>query len=144
MLHPDVSLHARSAADSAILNGISTDVRGISFGTRIALASSSTTTVSSGGERMATLGERIAAVEGDVREQRVRTAGMKEEIANLRLDMNARFDAIDRRFESVDRRLDLLDAKMSRQFVWLVGVQVMTLAAVVTSLATILSAVAGR
>lgn len=93
---------------------------------------------------MATLGERIAAVEGDVREQRVRTAGMKEEIANLRLDMNARFDAIDRRFESVDRRLDLLDAKMSRQFVWLVGVQVMTLAAVVTSLVTILSAVAGR
>lgn len=93
---------------------------------------------------MATLGERIAAVEGDVREQQVRTHGMKEEIANLRFDMNARFDAIDRRFESVDRRLDLLDAKMSRQFVWLVGVQVMTLAAVVTSLATILSAVAGR
>jgi len=100
---------------------------------------------------MATLGERIAAVESDVREQQVRTGGMKEEIANLRLDMNARFEAIDRRFdgvdrrfESIDRRFDLLDAKMSRQFVWLVGVQVMTLAAVVTSLATILSAVAGR
>ncbi len=121
---------------------------------------------------MATLGERITVVEGDVREQRVRTDGLHEALANLRQDMSAgfaavdrrfdrieqrfeavdrrfegvdrRFESMDRRFEGMDRRFDQLDAKVSRQFVWLVGVQVMTLAAVVTSLATILSAVGGR
>ena len=43
--------------------------------------------------------------------------------------IDARFAAIDARFEAVDRRFDALDAKMSRQFVWLVGIIVTTLAA---------------
>ncbi len=41
---------------------------------------------------------------------------------------------IDRRFEGVERRLDAVDEKLSRSFVWLVGVQVTTLAAIVAAL----------
>jgi hypothetical protein len=39
-------------------------------------------------------------------------------------------ERVDRRFEGVDRRIDALDAKMSRQFMWLVGLHVMTLTAI--------------
>jgi tetrahydromethanopterin S-methyltransferase subunit G len=93
---------------------------------------------------MATLGERMPAVEGDVREHQVRIDDVRDELGKLRQDMNRQFESVDRRIDSIDHRFDLLDAKVSRQFVWLVGVQVMTLAAVVTSLATILSAVSGH
>jgi hypothetical protein len=51
--------------------------------------------------------------------------------------MDARFEAIDRRFEAIDRRFDAvdqrfvaLDAKVSRQFAWVVGIQVTTLVAI--------------
>jgi hypothetical protein len=46
----------------------------------------------------------------------------------------------DRRFNAVDHRFDVLDANMSRQFVWLVGVRVMTLVALVTALGAMLAA----
>lgn len=48
--------------------------------------------------------------------------------------IDLRLDAIDRRFEGVDRRLDGLDTKMSRQFMWLVGLHVTTLLAIVAAL----------
>jgi hypothetical protein len=41
--------------------------------------------------------------------------------------MDAKFDAVDRRFER-------LDDKMSRQFVWMTGIQITTLVAVVAAL----------
>jgi hypothetical protein len=41
---------------------------------------------------------------------------------------------MDARFEGHDRRFDGLDDKMSRQFVWLVGIQVTTLVAMVGAL----------
>jgi len=51
--------------------------------------------------------------------------------------LEARVDSfearVDRRFDAVDRRIDGLDDKMARQFVWLVGLQVTTLAAVMTA-----------
>ena len=121
---------------------------------------------------MATLAGRVTAVEGQGREQAVKVDGIQAGIDALRQDMNAhfagmtlRFDAIDRQFDAVDRRFEtadgqfeaidrkfeivghrfeVMDAKVSRQFMWLAGVQVMTLAAVVTSLATILAALAAR
>jgi hypothetical protein len=74
--------------------------------------------------------------------------GIRENLARLREDMNRQFsdcrDDTNRRFDAADRRSALLDAKLSRQSVWLVGLQVMSLAAVVTSVATILSAISGR
>ena len=43
-------------------------------------------------------------------------------------------ERVGRRFEGVDRRIDALDATMSRQFMWLVGLHVMTLTAIIGAL----------
>jgi uncharacterized coiled-coil protein SlyX len=86
---------------------------------------------------MRAVDERLSYLEGRSREQQVMVDGLGREVANLRKDMN-------RGFDSLGRRLEILDDRVGRQFVWLVGVQVMTLAAVVTSLAAILGALAGR
>jgi hypothetical protein len=41
---------------------------------------------------------------------------------------------LDQRFERVDQRFDALDAKLSRQFMWLAGMLLTTLIAVVAAL----------
>jgi ABC-type uncharacterized transport system fused permease/ATPase subunit len=43
-------------------------------------------------------------------------------------------DRMERRFESVDRRFDRLEDRMSRYFMWQVGIQITTLTAVVVAL----------
>ena len=48
--------------------------------------------------------------------------------------IDKRFESIDRRFESIDGRIDALDDKVSRQFMWLVGIQITVLIAVVSAL----------
>jgi len=48
--------------------------------------------------------------------------------------MESRFESVDRRFDTVDRRVDVLDEKVSRQFVWLVALQMTTLVAIVGAL----------
>jgi hypothetical protein len=58
--------------------------------------------------------------------------------------IDRRFEAIDRRFDTVDRRVDALDELVSRQFVWLVGLQVTTLVATVGALATIVGVLLAR
>lgn len=90
---------------------------------------------------MAALEERVAYLEGKVEEHARGMDGMRDAIVQLgqRLvhleeRMDRRFEAIDRRFEGVERRLDGLDDKLSRHFVWLVGVQVTTLAAIIAAL----------
>ena len=108
---------------------------------------------------MATVEERVAFVEGRIGEQGHMVDGIREAVQNLeaRLDrrfeaIDRRFDAIDRRFEAVDRRfetieyrltaldqkldrrVDGLDQKMSRHFMWLVGIQLTTLAAIIAAL----------
>ena len=70
------------------------------------------------------LEERVSHVEGQVTELSLRLSGVEEAIRHLQQRTDARFDAVDRRFEA-------LDAKMSRQFVWLVGIIVTTLVAMV-------------
>lgn len=45
-------------------------------------------------------------------------------------------ERMDRRLDTLDRRVNGLDEKMSRYFVWIVGVQVTTLAAIVATLAS--------
>lgn len=112
---------------------------------------------------MATLEERVAFLEGRVGEHSQMLEGIRGAIVNLEQRMDRRFEAVDRRFESLEHRLaafeqkvdqrfaaidqrfvqvdqkldqrtDALDAKMSRQFIWLVGVQVTTLVAIVAAL----------
>ena len=92
---------------------------------------------------MATVEERVAYVEGQVSELSHGLADVREAVRNLEHRMDVRFEAVDRRFEAVDRRfdtvdcrIDALDNKVSRQFVWLVGLQVTTLVAMVGALLT--------
>jgi chromosome segregation ATPase len=97
---------------------------------------------------MATLEERVAYLEGQVNEQAHAQFEIRDAIRSLEHRMDGRFEAVDRRFEAVDRRfeavdrrfeavdrsLSALDDKLSRQFMWLVGIQVTTLAAIVGAL----------
>lgn len=83
---------------------------------------------------MPTLEERVAYIEGQVSEQSHSLVEVREAVRSLERRVDARFEAVDRRFDSVDRRMDLLDEKVSRQFVWLVGLQVTTLVAIVGAL----------
>jgi hypothetical protein len=90
---------------------------------------------------MPTFEERVAYIEGQVNEQSRGFAEMRETLRSLEHRMDTRFEAVDRRFEAVDRRfdgvdrgIDSLDEKVSRQFVWLVGLQVTTLVAIVGAL----------
>ena len=58
--------------------------------------------------------------------------------------IDRKFEAIDRKFELVDRRFDSLDGKMSRQFLWLVGLSVTTLATMAAGFAALAATLAGR
>lgn len=100
----------------------------------------------------------MAFLEGRVGEHGQMLTGIRDAVADLGERMDRRFEAVDRRFESVDRRfeavdrrfeavehrLDTMDAKFSRYFLWMVGLQVTTLTAVVAALASVLSALSGR
>ena len=90
---------------------------------------------------MATLDERVAFLEGRVVEHSHMLDGIREAIVHLEQRMDRRFElleqrfaAIDQRFVGLDQRIDNLDAKVSRQFMWLVGIQMTTLAAIVAAL----------
>jgi hypothetical protein len=83
------------------------------------------------------LEERLSHAEGQVSELSLRLSGVEAAIHHLEQRTDARFDAVDRRF-------DALDAKMSRQFMWLVGIQITTLAGIVTTLAAIAAAFISR
>lgn len=92
---------------------------------------------------MSTLEERVAFIEGQVSEQSHAMIEVREAVRMLehRVDgrfeaMDRRFEAVDRRFDTVDRRIDALDEKLSRYFVWVVGLQVTTLVAIVGALLT--------
>jgi len=92
-----------------------------------------------------TVEERVAAVEGRVGEQSVMMEAIRQSIDRLdqrltamdsRIDqrftaidqrfaqIDQRFTQIDQRFAAIDSRFVALDDKMSRQFQFLVGIQV--------------------
>ena len=81
--------------------------------------------------------------------------GIRDALQSLEARMNRRFEQIDRRFEVFDQRLEALDAKldakMSRHFVWIVGIQITSLiamaggfAAVASGFASVAAAIADR
>ena len=88
---------------------------------------------------MPRLEERVAAVESAVQEHSAMMAGIRDAMVSLEARVDRRLESMearmDRRFETMDRRIDDVDAKMSRQFMWMVGLQATTLAAVVAALA---------
>lgn len=77
---------------------------------------------------MVSFEERVAFLEGRVSEHSRAVDGIREAIRHME-------ERMDRRFEAVDRRLTSVDDKMTRHFVWLVGIQVTTLAAIIAALA---------
>ena len=90
---------------------------------------------------METLEERVAYLEGKMEEHSLGFVSLRESITRLEQRIDTRFEAVDRRFEAIDRkfeavdhRFELMDDKMSRHFLWLVGIQVTTLIAVVGAL----------
>lgn len=76
---------------------------------------------------MESVEERMAYVEGRIEEQGIAMNDMRD--ATVRLE-----DRMERRFEAVDRRFDRLEDRMSRYFMWQVGIQITTLTAVVVAL----------
>jgi uncharacterized coiled-coil protein SlyX len=96
---------------------------------------------------MPTIEERVAYLEGQVSEQSHALLEVRDAVRHLEQRMDARFESLerrfegrfeaaDRRFDATDRRIDALEDKMSRQFVWIVGVQVTTFAAIAGALLT--------
>jgi len=113
---------------------------------------------------MPTIDERVAYLEGKVEEHSHGFAELREMVIHLDQKIDRRLDAVDRRFEALDLRFERLeqrldqridgvaqkvealdakiglglmrlDDKMSRQFLWILGVQVAVLIAVVGALA---------
>ncbi|RME66959.1 MAG: hypothetical protein D6778_03940 [Nitrospirae bacterium] len=92
-----------------------------------------------------TLEERVAYLEGRVEEHSRQWTEIKEAIMALDARMQAfeqrvdrrfeandrRFESIDRRFESIERRIEHLDQKFSRYFLWIIGIQISILMAVI-------------
>ena len=84
-----------------------------------------------------TLEERVADLEGQVSEQSHAVIDIRDALRRLEERIDARFDSTDRRIDGIDDRVsrcwESLSGKMSRQFVWLVGMQVTTLAAILVA-----------
>jgi len=97
-----------------------------------------------------TIEERVSFLEGQLSEQSHTLQELRGDIQRLEARMDARFEAVDRhfdavdrrfeaiggRFDAVDRRFEGLGGKMSTQFLWLVGIQVTMLVAIVGALLT--------
>ena len=98
------------------------------------------------------LEERIAYLEGKVEEHSrgfgdltVRIDALGQKVDRFRAELSGRIGAISARIDVLDQRIDrfrgelsgridALDQKMSRQFVWLVGIQVAVLLAIIGAL----------
>jgi uncharacterized coiled-coil protein SlyX len=83
---------------------------------------------------MATLGERVVFLERQMAEQTHAFTAIRDSLAGFegrfdRLDQRA--DRLEQRVDRLGERINRLDDKMSRQFLWIVGIQITTLVAVV-------------
>lgn len=87
---------------------------------------------------MPTVEERVAYLEGKVEEHSRGFGELRELVIHLdqkvdrfREELAARIEALDQRPSA---RIEALDQKVSRQFIWLVGFQIMVLLAVIGAL----------
>ena len=80
---------------------------------------------------MPTADERLAFVEGRMTEQSQTFLEIRDEMREMRGEMRAEMRDIRGELRDAIRRLD---DRVSRQFMWLVGIQVTTLAAIVVAL----------
>ena len=105
--------------------------------------------------------ERLTVAEQQVEENARAIEGLRGAVAELGRHMDQRFEVIDQRFEAMERRfeamesrfdrmeqrfeqrLDRLDQQMSRQFFWVVGIQITTVLAMTGAIAAIAAAALG-
>jgi hypothetical protein len=96
----------------------------------------------------------VAYLEGRGEEHTHMVSDLREDMAALRNDMNRRFEQVDKRFDQVDQRFlhlegkvdlrfDAIDAKLSRQFLWLAGMLMTTLIAILGTFGAIIAAGVG-
>ena len=100
--------------------------------------------------------KRVTEVEYKVAENARSIDGLREAIVEGFKAMDRRFEAMDHRFEAMDRRfeameqrfdrrLEVVDENMSRQFRWIVGIQITTLLAMIgAAIGAIAAAALGR
>lgn len=92
--------------------------------------------------------ERVAFLEGRVEEHSQMVNGIRDALTSLEARMDRRLEQfetrVDQRFAQVDARIDALDSKVSRQFVWLVGLLVTTLITVTAALFGLVAALLPR
>ena len=69
---------------------------------------------------MPAMEERVAFIEGQFQ-------GMRDSLAGI----ERRFDHVEHRMDRLEHRFDVLEEKMSRQFLWIVGIQITAFVAVV-------------
>ncbi len=109
-----------------------------------------------------TMEERVAYLEGKVEEHTMMWSDLKDMMINhdskmiafeQRIDrrfeaidrrfeaidkrfeaIDRRFESMDRRFEAMDRRIDALDQKFTKFFLWIIGIQVSILLAIIASI----------
>ena len=81
-----------------------------------------------------TIEERVAYLEGKVDEHSRGFGEIRELIMHLSSRIDALDQKVDRFREELAGRIEALDQKMSRQFIWLVGIQIMVLLAVISAL----------
>jgi uncharacterized coiled-coil protein SlyX len=80
---------------------------------------------------MPTIEERVAFIEGQMSEQSHALIELRDAVRSLNQEMR---DTIRHLDQKMDARFETLGDRISRQFVWLVGVQVTTLVAIVGAL----------
>lgn len=105
---------------------------------------------------MGTLPERVAYLEGQMVEQSQTLAAIRADIRSLGQRLDHRMERLDQRMGHLERRLgqrmdrlderidgqgqrteqvyDSLNDKMSRQFLWLVGIQVTTFVVIISAI----------
>ena len=87
---------------------------------------------------MATEERRVAYLEGQVNEQSQALIAIRDALGRFEQRVDHRFNTVDSRFNAVEQRVDArfnaLDAKMSTQFLWIIGVQVTVLVAVLAAM----------
>ena len=97
---------------------------------------------------MLDIDERVAFLEGRVQEHSQMVNGIRDALTSLEARMDRRFEQfetrVDQRFVQVETRIDALDGKVSRQFVWLVGLLVTTLITVMAALFGLVAALLPR
>ena len=105
------------------------------------LVAGATTTLRCGGRAVLTIDEWVAFVERRLVEQSAVFSDIRVALGSLEHRMDRRFEQVDARFLQVEARLDRLSEDQSKNFRWLVGIQITTLIAVV---GTLLGALAAR